>query len=116
MKTLYRIEHEQGVNGLWYTIDKVFNPLIEKFGVEMRMDFDPATYALDGVPWFSACHHIEGISGFIPPDALNDLHFSGFDLYEYEVTRSRELEWHPVFTPGDVIKRTKLSYDLLVGV
>ena len=113
MTPLFRIDRTSTTNGMWYRMDQTPDNMIEKLGVSAPMPFDPE-YRRDGLIWLCAVHKISDLHAFIPPDTMQSLHDIGFRLYQLNVEKFRDLDWHPIYAQEYLKSKQELSFDLLL--
>lgn len=116
MATLFRIENQASMQGLWYDADGNFRPLITqlKDGRARDMPMDPdADFGVDGMRWYSACESIPALECVFSLDDVIELEGLGYGLYRFEVADFRRNDWHALFTREAIIEQAKLDIGLL---
>ncbi|WP_163530972.1 hypothetical protein [Halobacillus ihumii] len=116
MKTIYRIENEETMHGMWYRLDGTFDPFInrltEGISKSLPMEFDER-YSKGGRKWFSGCGNRKQMqSWFSTKDAL-ELFKSGYRLFEFKSNQFVEEEFQTIFTREGIIEKREISLDTL---
>lgn len=116
IRTIYRIEHPEHMNGMWY--DKFGNPTktidtlcpygqAKDFPMPINLDL----HRFDKKVWNSAGKSIENMNmWFDPRDAVN-LYQNGFKLFEFEVNEFQELEHEILFTRAGIITQKEIPLE-----
>lgn len=116
MTTLFRVENQTSMQGLWYDTNGNFRPLVTRLADgkarDMPMDMDP-TYGLGGRRWYSACESIPALSCVFSLDDVIELEGLGYSLYRFEVSGFRTNDWHALFAREDVQQQSKVDIGLL---
>ena len=110
IRTIYRIEHPEDKNGMWYNKHGVFMKNIHilcPYGIvkDLPMPLNLKLHRKDGYEWCSAGKSIENMNEwFAPQDALN-LKAHGFELFKFEVNMFQELEHEILFCRKGIINQ-----------
>ena len=116
MGTLFRVENQTSMQGLWYDAAGRFRPLVTRLkdgaARDMPMDADP-DYGLGGKRWYSACESIPALSCVFSLSDIIELEGLGYSLYRFEVSDARRNEWHALFARENVTAQEKLDLALL---
>lgn len=114
-KTIYRIEHPEDKDGMWYTKDGILRKKIHilcpnGIAKNFPMPFDPI-HRKDGYIWNSAGKSIENMNQwFTAEDAIN-LYNNGFKLFEFETTMFQELEMEILFCRKGIISQKEIPLE-----
>lgn len=113
MRTIYRIEDPNTMNGMWYSQDGSFQPTIHELCPNSVAKDFPMGYCADhkkeGKKWYSAGKSKENMHfWFSKEDALNLLN-NGFYLFEFTVNEWFEKEHEILFTREGVVSKSILS-------
>ncbi|MGW9405368.1 hypothetical protein ACWGQ2_15515 [Arthrobacter sp. NPDC055585] len=106
-RTLFRIENQQSMAGLWYDGDGRFTEYVKTLDHgqcrDLPMPFDPG---LAG-GWFSACSEVAQLQSWFSPEDLAQLARRGYGLYEIRVSEAecRETGGHFVFRRENALFR-----------
>ena len=119
MKTIYRIENPNTMNGMWYDYNGNFNPTIQNLCPNSIAKDFPMGYCddhkKDSKDWYSAGKSKENMHyWFSKEDALNLIN-NGFSLFEFKVNEWFEKENEILFTREGVISASILSIDDVWG-
>lgn len=120
-KTIFRIEHPEDMNGLWYTKKGVFRKRIDVIcpnGIakDFPMPLNLELHRKDGDIWNSGGKSIEDMNTwFAPQDAIN-LYNLGFRLFEFEVEKFQELETEILFTRNGIITQKEIPLELVWSI
>lgn len=116
MASLFRVENQSSMQGLWYDADGNFRPLVTRLADgkarEMPMGFDP-DFCIDGRRWYSACDSIAALCAVFSLDDIIELEGLGYSLYHFEVSGFRRNTWHSLFTREAIITQQKIDIGLL---
>jgi hypothetical protein len=115
--TVFRIENQDTMQGLWYDKDGNFNPFIKRLSdakcKELPMYFDP-TYK-DGGAWYSGGIDFPQMREWFHFQDVVELAQAGYHLYKFEVAAYRQVPGHVVFTRESIMDTTRLNIRLLAG-
>ncbi|GEK57166.1 hypothetical protein CHL76_02405 [Marinococcus halophilus] len=119
MKTIYRIENEETMHGMWYRLDGTFDPFInrltEGISKSLPMDFDER-YSKGGRKWFSGCDNREQIqSWFSTKDAI-ELFKNGYRLFAFKSTQFVEEDVQTIFTREGIVEKHEIPLETLWNV
>lgn len=115
-KKIYRIEHPENMNGMWYTKNGVLRKQIHilcPHGIakDLPMPLNLELHRKDGEIWNSAGKSIENMNEwFAPQDALN-LYNNGFKLFQFEVSMFQELEHEILFCRKGIISQIEIPLE-----
>ena len=120
MKTIYRIENQKTMNGMWYSKDGSFKPTIHELCPNsIAKDFPMEhcdDHKKDSKDWYSAGKSKENMHyWFSKEDAINLIN-NGFSLFEFKVNEWFEKENEILFTREGIISTSILSIDDVWGV
>lgn len=113
--TVYRIEDQETMNGIWYNINAELTAFITTLSnakcKDLPMPFDSERYSQDGLAWFSATDKLEEIPDWCSLQDMQELEAAGFHLYAFTVSHYRHVPGHVIFAREHVIdcKRLPLS-------
>lgn len=116
IKTIYRIEHPEDMDGMWYTKNGIARKKIHilcPHGIakDFPMPLNLELYRKDSEIWNSAGKSIENMnSWFAPQDALN-LYNNGFKLFQFEVNMYQELENEILFCRKGIISQKEIPLE-----
>ena len=116
MKTIYRIEHPEDMDGMWYAKNGIARKKIHilcPYGIakDFPMPLNLELHRKDGEIWNSAGKSIENMnSWFSPQDALN-LYNNGFKLFQFEVNMYQELENEVLFCRKGIISQKEIPLE-----
>jgi len=113
IKTVYRVESEDGKLGLWRDADGTWNP---KFHLlrdgkckDMPME-DSEVYREGGKRWFASAPSRELLKEWFSMEDLCDLKKHGFGIYEFEVSQWKFVsEFECIFPRDAVVGRKKIG-------
>jgi len=107
-KIVYRIEHPEDRDGMWYTKEGILRKKIhilcpDGIAKDFPMPFNPI-HKKDGFVWNSAGKSIENMNQWFTPS-------NGFKLFEFETTMYQELEMETLFCRDGVIKQREIPLE-----
>ena len=112
MPTLYRIENQSTMVGLWYNQDGTKTDFIKtipnSLSGDLPMDFDPS--AAGG--WFSACDNLPDMKNWFSTNDVVELSKAGYNLYKVEVNEYRQEKGHAWFRREGALF-TQMPIDIL---
>lgn len=120
-RTIYRIEHPEDKNGMWYNKNGVFQKKIHilcphGLAKDMPMPLNLELHRKGGDIWNSAGASIEQMnSWFAPQDAVNLLN-NGFKLFKFEVSEFQELEHEILFTRKGIIAQDEIALETVWNI
>lgn len=89
MMTIWRIENQKTMHGMWYELSGEYNPFIftltEGISKNLPMDYNKR-YHKDGKKWFSGCNNFEDMRSWFSIKDAYELKRAGYELYEFEAT------------------------------
>ena len=116
MTTLFRVENQNSMQGLWYDANGNFRPLVTQLrdgkARDMPMEPDPE-YGLGGDRWYSACESIPALSCVFSLSDIIELEGLGYSLYRFDVGCFRRNDWHALFTRQSVVHQNKIDIGML---
>lgn len=120
-RTIYRIEHPEDKNGMWYNKNGVFQKRIHilcPHGIakDMPMPLNLEFHRKNGDIWNSGGDSIEQMnSWFAPQDAVNLLN-AGFKLFQFEVSEFQQLEHEILFTRKGIISQEEIPLEAVWNI
>jgi hypothetical protein len=114
--TIYRVENPNTEQGLWYSHDAKFNPLIRQLSNakcrDLPMGFDEL-YSAQGRAWYSGTDSIEQMQDWLPWQDLVELQHLGYGLYELDVQEFKQVPGHVIYTRESIIASRQLPMEVL---
>lgn len=84
---IYRIEHRDTRDGMWYNYDGTYNGFIfnltEGKSKNLPMDYHNR-YSKDNMTWISGCMDKEQLLGWFTPLDISELLKNGYGVFEFE--------------------------------
>lgn len=116
-RTVFRIENRTSMQGLWYTGEGEFSPVIAdlcptSLSKLMPMGFNEL-HQKDGKNWFSAGKSVENMREWFSREDAERLVACGYRLYRYKVTEWQELEMEVLFTRESIMANEVLSLNVV---
>lgn len=112
MPTLYRVENQVTMGGLWYNeaVEKTdfIKTIPNAMNRDLPMDFDP-TFAGG---WYSAGESIPQMRNWFSANDMMELEKAGYHLYKIDVKDYRRVPGHVLFRREGAIF-TRVPIDLL---
>jgi hypothetical protein len=100
MTIVYRVEKPDSDQGLWYTRQRTFKPIVHNLRLAcaaLPMDYDPEYYR-DGIHWYSGCTEMADLLQWFSPKELLLLKEQGFELLKFDSEYVRDYGGHQVFS------------------
>lgn len=114
-KLIYRIEHPEDKDGMWYTKEGIARKRIQILcpdGIAkdfpMPFDFERNT---DGNIWCSAGKSIENMNQWFTAQDAMSLYNNGFKLFQFEVSKFKELEMEILFCRDYIVKQKEIPLE-----
>ena len=115
--TVYRIENQETMNGLWYNLNRECTAFIKTLSnakcKDLPMPYDEELYAQDGLAWFSATAVLHEIPDWCSLQDLAELEEAGYYLYAFTVSHYRDVPGHVVFAREHIIDCERLDLSVL---
>jgi hypothetical protein len=112
LKTIYRIEHPDDNDGMWYSGEGILKKKIHilcpnGIAKDFPMPFN-SLHQKDGKRWKSAGKSIENMNQWFTAEDALSLNNYGFKLYEFKTYVYQELEMEILFVPDEVLSKRKI--------
>jgi hypothetical protein len=110
IRTIYRIENPEHMDGMWYDKNGVYRKTIhvlcpDGIAKNFPMPLNLELHRKDSLIWNSGGKSIENMNEwFTASDAIN-LKKNGFELFKFEVSMFQELENEILFCRDGIIKQ-----------
>lgn len=116
MKTIYRIENEETMHGMWYRLDGTYDPFIKRLSdgksADLPMEFHER-YSKGGMKWFSGCDDRETMQAWFSTQDALELFKNGYRLFKFKANHFVEEEHQTLFTREGVIEKVEVPLDTL---
>lgn len=115
-KKVFRIEHPEDKDGMWYNKNGIMRKKIHilcpnGIAKDFPMPLNLELHRKDGFVWNSACKSIENMNEwFTSEDAINLMN-NDFKLFEFETNMYQELENEILFCREGIVSQKKISLD-----
>jgi hypothetical protein len=117
--TIFRIENQDTMHGMWYREDGTFEPFIERLtegkSAKLPMGFKEV-HRTGGLKWFSGAENFDDMRlWFSDLDAL-ELFKNGYKLYRFDATQTLQLENETLFTREGILHQDEISLDTIWNI
>lgn len=118
VKTIYRIENPEHMNGMWYNKNGIFmknihilcpNGIAKDFPMPLNLDL----HRKDGKIWNSGGKSIENMNQWFTIEDAKSLYNNGFKLFEFEVSEYNELEMEILFTRDGILSKKEIPLEMV---
>lgn len=108
MRTIYRIEHKDTGNGMWYNMDGTYNGFIKNLTEGKSKDVPMGKHQkcpVEHGKWHSGVKSLGQLLEWFSEKDIDELFASGYKLFEFQCEEYYEAENEIYFTREGVVSR-----------
>lgn len=119
MMKIYRIENEDTMHGMWYRLDGIYDPFINRLtdgkSKNLPMGFDDKFHK-DNLNWFSGCADVETMRHWFSDLDAFELFRNGYKLFEFQSKQFVVEEFQTLFTREGLLSKQEIPLETIWNI